>query len=95
VPRERLETTPYAIRRDIPSEDSGFVNNFMQAISNLGPDDNYSGGLLDDSEIRIPNMISDCTTGRAHLVDDRNLFSYILFMAQGGMVEAMSDLLLG
>ena len=41
-------------------------------------------------------MISDCiSTGRAHLVDDRNLFSYILFEAQGGMVKTMCDLLLG
>ena len=57
-------------------------------------------------------MIADCIpTGRAHLVDDRNLFAHILFMAQDGiaisykingpskrmdgMVEAMCDLLLG
>lgn len=112
APRERLETILYAIWRDIPSEDNGFVNNFMQAISNLGPRDNYSRGLLDDSETRISNMIADCIpTGRAHLVDDRNLFAHILFMAQDGiaisykingpskrmdgMVEAMCDLLLG
>jgi hypothetical protein len=84
----------------------------MQATSNLGPEYNYSSGLLDDSETRIPNMISDCiSTGRTHLADDRNLFAHILFMAQdgiaisykingpskpmNGMVEAMSDLLLG
>jgi hypothetical protein len=108
APRERPETIPYAI----PSEDSGFVNNFMQATSNLGPEYNCSSGLLDDSETRIPNMISDCiSTGRTHLADDRNLFAHILFMAQdgiaisykingpskpmNGMVEAMSDLLLG
>lgn len=112
VPRERLQTILYVVWQDIPSEDNGFVNNLMQAISNLGPKDNYSRDLLDDCETRISTMIGGCIpTDRAHLVDDRNLFAHILFMAQDGfaisykingpskrmdgMVKAMCDLLLG
>jgi AcrR family transcriptional regulator len=111
APRKRLETILYAIWRDIPSEDNGFVNNLMQAISNLGPKDTYSRDLLDDCETRISTMIADCIPEeRAHLVDHRNLFAHILFMAQDGfaisykingpskrmdaMVAAMCDLLL-
>lgn len=112
APGKRLETILYALWRDIPSEDNGFVNNLMQAISNLGPKDSYSRDLLDDCETRISAMIADCLPEeREHLVDDRNLFAHILFMAQDGfaisykingpskrmdgMVEAMCDLLLG
>jgi len=84
-PRERLETILYAIWRDIPTEDNGFVNNLMQAISNLGPKDNYSRDLLDDCEARISAMIAGCIPDdRADLVDDRNLLAHILFMAQDG-----------
>lgn len=112
TPRDRLETILYAIWRDIPSEDNGFVNNLMQAISNLGPKDTYSRDLLDDCESRISAMIADCIPKQqAHLVDDRNLFAHILFMAQDGfaisykingpskrmdaIVAAMCDLMLG
>ena len=83
--RERLETVIYALWRDIPSEDNGFVNNLMQAISNLGPKDNYSRDLLDDCETRISTMLSACLPAeRRHLADDRNLYAHILFMAQDG-----------
>lgn len=112
APRERLETILYALWRDMPSEDNGFVNNLMQAISNLGPKDKYSRDLLDDCETRISRMIADCLPAdRSHLVDERNLYAHILFMAQDGfaisyqingpskrmdaMVEAMCDMLLG
>lgn len=112
APRDRLETILYALWRDMPSEDNGFVNNLMQAISNLGPKDTYSRDLLDDCENRISAMIADCLPAdHAHLVDNRNLFAHILFMAQDGfaisykingpskrmdaMVAAMCDLLLG
>ncbi len=85
TPRERLETILYAIWRDIPSEDNGFANNLMQAISNLGPKDKYSRELLDDCETRISAMLRGCLPPeRAHLADDRNLFAHILFMAQDG-----------
>lgn len=85
APRDRLETILYAIWRDIPSEDNGFVNNLMQAISNLGPKDNYSRDLLDDCETRISAIIGDCIPeDRARLVDSRNLLAHILFMAQDG-----------
>ena len=85
APRERLETVLYAIWRDIPREDNGFVNNLMQAISNLGPRDKYSRALLDDCETRISKMLRDCLPpDRAHLTDERNLFAHILFMAQDG-----------
>ena len=84
-PRKRLETILYAIWRDIPSEDNGFVNNLMQAVSNLGPKDRYSRELLDDCETRISAMLHGCLPeNRAHLADDRNLFAHILFMAQDG-----------
>ena len=83
--RKRLETILYALWRDIPAEDNGFVNNLMQAISNLGPTDNYSRDLLDDCETRISRMIADCLPeDRSQLADDRNLFAHILFMAQDG-----------
>lgn len=112
APRDRLETILYAIWRDLPSEDNGFVNNLMQAISNLGPTDTYSRELLDDCETRISRMVAECIPKKqGHLVDDRNLFAHILFMAQDGfaisykingpskrmdaMVAAMCDLLLG
>jgi AcrR family transcriptional regulator len=85
APRDRLETILYAIWRDIPREDNGFVNNLMQAISNLGPDDNYSRDLLDDCESRISGMIAGCLPAdRAVLVDERNILAHILFMAQDG-----------
>jgi AcrR family transcriptional regulator len=85
APRERLETILYAIWRDIPREDNGFVNNLVQAISNLGARDNYSRELLDDCETRISIMIASCIPeDRADLVDARNLLAHILFMAQDG-----------
>ncbi len=84
-PRDRLETILYAIWRDIPSEDNGFVNNLMQAISNLAPKDRYSRELLDDCETRVSAMLRSCLPDtRAHLADDCNLFAHILFMAQDG-----------
>lgn len=84
-PRKRLETTLYTIWRDIPSEDNGFSNNLVQAISNLGPRDRYSRDLLNDCEIRISAMLRDCLPPeRTHLADGRNLFAHILFMAQDG-----------
>lgn len=111
-PRTGIETVLYAVWRDIPIDDNGFVNNLMQAISNLGPKDKYSRGLLDDCENRVSSMLRDCLPQeRAHLIDDRNLFAHILFMAQDGfaisykingpskrmkaMVDAMCDMLLG
>lgn len=85
TPRARLETLIYALWRDLPGEDNGFVNNLMQAISNLGPKDNYSRDLLDECESRISVMLRGCLPeDRAHLADGRNLFAHILFMAQDG-----------
>lgn len=85
TPRQRLETVLYALWRDLPGEDNGFVNNLMQAVSNLGPKDNYSRDLLNDCEKRVSKMLQGCLAAdRAHLADDRNLFAHILFMAQDG-----------
>lgn len=83
--RKRLETLFFAIWQDIPQEDNGFANNLMQAISNLGPKDNYSRELLDDCETRVSALLRGCLPDdRAHLADERNLFAHILFMAQDG-----------
>lgn len=84
-PRGRLRLILFAVWRDIPVADSGFSHNLMQAISNLGPEEEYSRELLFECEARVSGMIADCLPPeRAAIVDDRHLLAHLAIMAQDG-----------
>lgn len=84
-PRGRLRMILVAIWRDIAEADGGFSHNLMQAISNLGPEEEYSRDLLFECEARVSAMIADCLPcERASIVDDRHLLAHLAIMAQDG-----------
>ena len=84
-PRRRLRMIFTAIWRDIAEADGGFSHNLMQAISNLGPEEEYSRELLFECEARVSRMIAGCLPPeKASAVDDRHLLAHLAIMAQDG-----------
>lgn len=104
-PRQRLRRVFMALLRDIPTEDNGFSNNLLQAISTRRTDEAYSRDLLLRSEAKLSHIIQDAIPeGRRWIADD-DLLSHLLFMAFDGFavnfklngpsrrVEAIADML--
>ncbi|MFN6953597.1 MAG: TetR/AcrR family transcriptional regulator [Acetobacteraceae bacterium] len=56
-PRARVFAVLHALWCDIPREDNGFANCFMEAISTLGPEDDYDIGLLRWAEAQVGGML--------------------------------------
>jgi AcrR family transcriptional regulator len=62
-PRDRVSAVLHALWCDIPREDNGFANCFMEAISTLGPEDDYDAGLLRWAEAQVGAMLRDALPG--------------------------------
>lgn len=58
-PRARVFAVLHALWCEIPGEDNGFANCFMEAISTLGPDEEYDIGLLRWAEAQVGGMLRD------------------------------------
>lgn len=62
-PRDRVSAVLHALWCDIPREDNGFANCFMEAISTLGPEDDYDAGLLRWAEAQVGAMLRGALPG--------------------------------
>jgi AcrR family transcriptional regulator len=59
-PRARIAAILHALWCEIPREDNGFANCFMEAISTLGPEDEYETTLLRWAETQIGATLRGC-----------------------------------
>ena len=73
-----------ALWREIPSEENGFLNNIMQAISATNPSEGYRSTLVRWLEKRVAGMIADALppSRRARLA--RTRVAHVLIMAFDG-----------
>lgn len=110
-PRTRLRLILTAVWRDMPSHDSGFTNNFMQAISTVARREGYRPDLLRWAEERIDQLILDAVPRKRRALLSRGDLAHVLMMAQDGFsmnvrinpatpcseatIELFCDLLLG
>ncbi|MCC7166713.1 MAG: TetR/AcrR family transcriptional regulator [Rhodospirillales bacterium] len=105
TPRQKLRQVILAVLRDIPTDQNGFANNVLQAISTRDADEAYSRDLLLKSEALISAILARILPGdRLWLIED-DRFSHLLFMAFDGFavnyklngpsrrVEAIADLM--
>lgn len=85
-PRTRLRLILKALWVDIPSAESGFANNLMQAASTATRDEIYSSELLLWCEDLISRLIrASLPASRSAIAEQRRL-AHILFMAYDGFV---------
>jgi len=83
--RARLKFILLSILRDIPEENSGFANNWIQAISTKKPDEDYSRAFLLGSEDKMTEIIREALppdAGDRFLAN--GILSHLLFMAFDG-----------
>lgn len=105
TPRQKLRQVILAVLRDIPTDQNGFANNVLQAISTRDADEAYSRDLLLKSEALISAILARILPAdRLWLIED-DRFSHLLFMAFDGFavnyklngpsrrVEAIADLM--
>jgi AcrR family transcriptional regulator len=62
-PHDRVSAVLHALWCDIPREDNGFANCFMEAISTLGPEDDYDAALLRWAEAQVGAMLRGALPG--------------------------------
>ncbi|MCC7167365.1 MAG: TetR/AcrR family transcriptional regulator [Rhodospirillales bacterium] len=104
-PRQRLRQVILAVLRDIPTDQNGFANNVLQAISTRNAEEAYSRDLLLKSEALVSAILSRILPAdRLELIED-DRFSHLLFMAFDGFavnyklngpsrrVDAIADLI--
>jgi AcrR family transcriptional regulator len=103
--RARLRFVLLAVLRDIPSENNGFANNVLQAISTRHADERYSRALLLRSERRVSDMLRAALPPERRALLDGDGFAHLLFMAFDGFavnyrlngpsrrIEAIAELL--
>lgn len=111
TPLERLRLVLHTLWKEIPAEESGFVNNIVQALSTAGAGEKYKPALLHWMEERISAMIRESLPpARRPIVDDARL-AHLMVMALDGYsihnhinprgaaddatIDAMAHLLLG
>jgi AcrR family transcriptional regulator len=111
APLERLRFVLHTLWKEIPAEESGFVNNIMQALSTAAPGERYKPALLNWMEDRISTMIREALPPARRAVVDEARLAHLMVMALDGYsihnhinprgvaddatVEAMAQLLLG
>jgi AcrR family transcriptional regulator len=83
-PRHRLRLILTMLWSDVPSEDNGFTNNVMQALSTIGRKDRYRPDLLRWIEENIESMILSAIPQRRRDELTRGRIGHILMMAQDG-----------
>jgi AcrR family transcriptional regulator len=83
-PALRLRTLFRTYWRDIPSENGGFANNIIQAISTAEQDDLYRPVLLKWMETQLRDMVLEALPKeRRHLVR-KAFFAHLMVMAFNG-----------
>jgi len=80
----RLRFILRTVWHDIPSEDNGFANNLMQALSTATSEEGYSRDLLRWVEDRLSAMIRDCLPPARAALTDQALLAHVIFMAFDG-----------
>jgi AcrR family transcriptional regulator len=111
APLERLRFVLRTLWKEIPAEESGFVNNIMQALSTAAPGERYKPALLNWMEDRISTMIREALPPARRAVIDEARLAHLMVMALDGYsihnhinprgvaddatIEAMAQLLLG
>jgi len=83
-PRNRVRRLLGALWRDIPSEENGFLNNIMQAISSVGANEGYRSTLVQWLEQQITRMILDSLPIERRLRLRRARLAHVLIMALDG-----------
>lgn len=85
-PDKRIRRILEAIWLDLPSEDNGFANNLMQAVSTAGRDEKYRSDLLSRCESILSELLrKSLPDSRAGIVENGRL-AHILLMAFDGFV---------
>jgi AcrR family transcriptional regulator len=85
-PDARIRHILQAIWIGIPSEDNGFANNLMQAVSTAGKDEKYRSDLLLRCESHLSELLKTALPeSRASIVENGRL-AHILLMAFDGFV---------
>jgi len=111
APIERLRLVLRTLWKEIPAEESGFVNNIVQALSTAGAGEKYKPALLHWMEERIGTMIRDALPPTRQAMLDEARLAHLMVMALDGYsihnhinprgaaadatIDAMAHLLLG
>jgi len=82
--RGKLRTLIRALWRDIPSEENGFVNNIMQALSSALPVDQYRPTLVNWLEERITALLETILSPDRLKLFQGTRIAQILIMALDG-----------
>lgn len=83
---QRLFKLLHALWCEIPSENNGFANNFMQAITAESPENGYRPELLQWARRRITAMLRDALPPERRKAIARPRFTHLLLMAFDGFV---------
>jgi len=84
VPIERLRLVLHTLWKEIPAEESGFVNNIVQALSTAAPGERYKPGLLNWMEERISAMIREALPPERRAMVDEARLAHLMVMALDG-----------
>lgn len=84
APRERLRRILLALWDTIPSDNNGFTNNLMQAISLSTPEEGYDRAMLLAAESRVSRMVRAAVPQDRWWMLEREALAHILFMAFDG-----------
>jgi len=84
APRAKVRLLLTALWRELPSEDNGFTNNLMQALSTFAGRDKYRPELRQWVEERIEAMMLAAVPPERHAKLARGGFAHVLIMAQDG-----------
>ena len=85
-PRRRLQIILSTLWRQMPSEDNGFMNSLMQALSTTTRREGYRPSLLRWIEERVEALVTNCLPEQRRSQLSRGGFAHLLIMAQDGFV---------
>jgi AcrR family transcriptional regulator len=83
-PRQRLKRLLTALWRDIPTEENGFLNNIMQAISVTNPEEGYRSTLVQWLEERIEKLIAAALSPERRARIRKARIAHVIIMAFDG-----------
>jgi AcrR family transcriptional regulator len=83
---KRMFKLLHALWCEIPAENNGFANNFMQAITSASPESGYRPELLQWARRRITAMLRDALPPERRKAIARPRFTHLLLMAFDGFV---------
>ena len=85
-PLERLKHVLRSFWRDIPSEEGGFANNIIQAISSLGNEQGYRPTLLRWMKAQMQVLVLDCLPHERRAMFEGAQLGHFLVMAFDGFI---------